>query len=64
LSIGEEPGTATRAGDDVTRAYATLRSLILNLSLEPGRRVSQLELSRLSGAGRTPLREALRMLEQ
>jgi len=60
----DEVGASARTGDDVQRAHAALRDMILELSLEPGRRISQAELSRLSGAGRTPLREALRMLEQ
>ena len=53
-----------RAGNDVGRVHADLRSMILDCTLEPGRRISQTELSRLTGAGRTPLREALRMLQQ
>ncbi|ALV39996.1 hypothetical protein AU252_01450 [Pseudarthrobacter sulfonivorans] len=54
----------SRAGNDVVRLHADLRSMILDCTLEPGRRVSQTELSKLTGAGRTPLREALRMLQQ
>ncbi|ALV39972.1 hypothetical protein AU252_01320 [Pseudarthrobacter sulfonivorans] len=53
-----------RQGNDVARVHADLRSMILDCTLEPGRRISQTELSRLTGAGRTPLREALRMLQQ
>jgi len=58
------PEAPPREGLDVVRVHAMLRSLILDCTLEPGRRVSQSELSRLTGAGRTPLREALRMLQQ
>ena len=53
-----------RVGDDVIRAHAKLRSLILDCTLKPGSRVPQAELARLVGVGRTPLREALRMLQQ
>jgi DNA-binding GntR family transcriptional regulator len=53
-----------RPGTDVGRVHADLRSMILDGTLEPGRRISQAELSRLTDAGRTPLREALRMLQQ
>ncbi|ALV39953.1 hypothetical protein AU252_01220 [Pseudarthrobacter sulfonivorans] len=53
-----------RPGTDVGTVHADLRSMILEGTLEPGRRISQAELSRLTGAGRTPLREALRMLQQ
>ncbi|ALV39989.1 hypothetical protein AU252_01410 [Pseudarthrobacter sulfonivorans] len=53
-----------RPGTDVVRVHADLRTMILDCTLEPGRRVSKTELSRLTGAGRTPLREALRMLQQ
>jgi DNA-binding GntR family transcriptional regulator len=53
-----------RSGNDVGRVHADLRSMILDCTLEPGLRISQTELSRMTGAGRTPLREALRMLQQ
>lgn len=56
--------SGTRTGNGVAQAHAALRSLILTCEIEPGTRVSLAELSRRSGAGRTPLREALRMLEQ
>jgi DNA-binding GntR family transcriptional regulator len=41
-----------------------LREAILRLELEPGRRISQLELTRQLEVSRTPLREALRLLER
>ncbi|MFG1646321.1 GntR family transcriptional regulator [Amycolatopsis sp. NPDC049252] len=59
--IGAAP---RRAGDDVIQVHARLRSMILDCTLEPGSKVTQAELSRLTDAGRTPLREALRMLQQ
>lgn len=64
MTDGEQSPSRSRAGNDVNRAHATLRSLILDLTLTPGKRMSLAELEKLSGAGRTPLREALRMLEQ
>jgi DNA-binding GntR family transcriptional regulator len=46
------------------RAYHLLRGLILDCSLMPGEQVSVLELARRLDVGRTPLREAIRMLQQ
>ena len=43
-------------------AYAHLEELIVTLKLEPGRVVSEGELSTLTGIGRTPIREALQRL--
>ena len=43
-------------------AYAHLEELIVTLKLEPGRTVSEGELSVLTGIGRTPIREALQRL--
>jgi DNA-binding GntR family transcriptional regulator len=40
------------------RAYATLEEMILTLELEPGSIVTEGELIRRTGFGRTPLREA------
>jgi DNA-binding GntR family transcriptional regulator len=41
-----------------------LRELILGGSLQPGLVISQVELARSLGVSRTPLREALRMLQE
>jgi DNA-binding GntR family transcriptional regulator len=41
-----------------------LRGLILGGSLQPGSVISQVELARALGVSRTPLREALRMLQE
>lgn len=41
-----------------------LRELILDGSLQPGSVISQVELARALGVSRTPLREALRMLQE
>ncbi|RSN11675.1 hypothetical protein DMB42_13970 [Nonomuraea sp. WAC 01424] len=53
----------SRSGDAVTLVHEELRELILSGSLPPGQRLTQRELSDRLGAGRTPVREALRMLE-
>ena len=44
-------------------AYERLRELIIGGTYYPGQRLTQNELSDVVGVGRTPLREALRMLE-
>jgi DNA-binding GntR family transcriptional regulator len=49
------------AGDQV---YAALRTAIVNAELEPGRRLSENELSDLLGVSRTPVREALARLRE
>jgi DNA-binding GntR family transcriptional regulator len=53
------------ASDGVTAAnvHEVLRHAILEGELEPGAEVSQLELSQQLEVSRTPLREALRLLE-
>lgn len=55
--------TPERRGEAVTRAYSDLREAILDGVYLPGNRLSQKELSETLSVGRTPLREALRMLE-
>jgi DNA-binding GntR family transcriptional regulator len=53
------------AGDsDVRRVHDRLRSAILTGELRPGERISQVRLARTYGVSRTPLREALRLLER
>jgi DNA-binding GntR family transcriptional regulator len=44
--------------------HSVIRSHILNGDLEPGAVISQLELSRQLSVSRTPLREALKLLER
>jgi DNA-binding GntR family transcriptional regulator len=51
-----------RDGEAVRRAYGLLRRAIIDGELLPGARLSQEELVRDMGIGRTPLRGALRML--
>ncbi len=53
-----------RDGQNVADVHKALRSAILNGELEPGSSVSQARLAQTFGAGRTPIREALRMLQR
>ncbi len=53
------------SGRDSTEvAYLQLRRAILRCEIPSGMHLSQRELSQLMGVGRTPLREALRMLQR
>src|SRR5947209_20519170 len=55
----------TFSGRDSTEiAYLQLRRAIVRCEIPTGVHLSQRELSELTGVGRTPLREALRMLER
>lgn len=47
-----------------TQVQVYLRKLVLNGTLAPGLAFSQVELARELGVSRTPLREALRMLQE
>lgn len=58
LAVGNGGGTGAE------QAYALLRGAILHGDLAPGRVVSQVQLSRELGLSRTPLREAIRMLQR
>jgi DNA-binding GntR family transcriptional regulator len=53
----------TRDGQHLALIYEQLRSAILLGELPPGEAISQATLARDFNAGRTPLREALRMLQ-
>ncbi|MBS1888128.1 MAG: GntR family transcriptional regulator [Actinobacteria bacterium] len=52
-----------RDGHRVTRVHDELRDQILRGEIAPGTSMSQVELAQLLDAGRTPLREALRLLQ-
>lgn len=52
-----------KIGAGTRNVHHTLRRLILECELPPGAEISQLELSRKLSVSRTPLREALRLLE-
>lgn len=53
-----------RDGQNVAVVHDCLRTAILRSELEPSTSVSQAHLAHVFGAGRTPLREALRMLQR
>ena len=48
---------------DANRAYQQLKDRIIRLELIPGSVIHDVELSRELGLGRTPIREALKLLE-
>lgn len=60
LPTGKPP---KRDGQSVATVYARLRTAILKGQIEPGASIPLLVLAANVGAGRTPLREALRMLQ-
>jgi len=45
-------------------AYRRLREEVLSGQLAPGSRISQVQIARQYGMSRSPLREALRMLQR
>ena len=53
-----------RDGQNVTVVHDRLRSAILHGEISPGEATSQVALARQLGVSRTPLREALRLLER
>jgi len=61
--VEEPPGPPDGRGGSVAIAYQRLRELIIGGTFHPGQRLTQNDLSDVLGVGRTPLREALRMLE-
>lgn len=58
------PTSQIRDGQSVAAVHTELRTAILRGELKPGGSVSQAYLARTFGAGRTPLREALRLLQR
>ena len=56
--------TTVSGRDSTEAAYLQLRRAILRNELPSGERLSQRELEQRFGIGRTPLREALRMLQR
>ncbi len=55
--------SVTQSAQSLTdKAYGQLEEMIVTLRLAPGRAVSESELSRHLGIGRTPIREALQRL--
>jgi DNA-binding GntR family transcriptional regulator len=57
-------GNGTRDGQHVANVHDRLRAAILRGELPAGQVTSQVTLARDLGVGRTPLREALRMLQR
>ena len=53
----------SRTGDNVVQVHEQLRTAILSGDVRPGAKTSQAELARDLDVGRTPLREAIRMLQ-
>lgn len=60
VSVQAESTPAVRMAD----AYERIRSAILEGTLAPGRRLSQVKIADGLGLSRTPVREALRMIEK
>lgn len=56
--------TANPTGDEslAERAYHLIEDAIVTLRLQPGQPISETDLSRLLGIGRTPVREAVQKL--
>ncbi|HVW41422.1 MAG TPA: GntR family transcriptional regulator [Amycolatopsis sp.] len=63
-SPGVDPVRVTPRARIVDQVVHQLREAILNHEIPPGSRLIQLELADRLGVSRTPLREALRLLEQ
>lgn len=59
---GSTPSEPSRTGAD--QVHSALRSAILMGKLKPGSSFSQVQLARELGVSRTPLREAVRMLQR
>ena len=60
----KQPTPTRRDGQNVAAVQDRLRTAILHGELEPDSSTSLVDLARAFGAGRTPLREALRMLQR
>ena len=55
-------GTRIRGRSLTAQAYETIEAMIANLELRPGEALSEVELAKRLGIGRTPVREALQRL--
>lgn len=64
LGFGRPPASAGDEPLTVESLYRQLRQQILEGTLRPGTTLSQVKLADEFGTGRTPLREALRMLQR
>jgi GntR family transcriptional regulator, rspAB operon transcriptional repressor len=52
------------ANSETDKAYTGIYTKIMNLEFQPGEMVSEIQLAKSLGLGRTPVREALMRLEQ
>ena len=59
-----QPRESTSSGSLADRAYYSLRDMIVSLELPPGAVLHEAKLMEQLGVGRTPIREAVRMLAQ
>ena len=62
--MSAEPAIEAEDRGQFEPAYRRLRDEILSGHLAPGTRISQVQLARRYGMSRSPLREALRMLQR
>lgn len=63
-NVGTDTKRAHAGGGTLRRhAYEALKGMILSSTFHPGERLSEVRLSQLIGVSRTPLREALMLLE-
>jgi DNA-binding GntR family transcriptional regulator len=61
---GEGRAAGSRSSNSVNNLYQWIRSAILNGKIKAGEQVNQAQLAVQFGVSRTPLREALRMLQR
>lgn len=58
----DSPDSAGQRGRMTDMAYEQIEEAIVTLQLQPGTSVSELQLSEMTGIGRTPIREAIQRL--
>jgi DNA-binding GntR family transcriptional regulator len=64
LLVATMPHAAISRGARAGHVYERLREQIVRGTLEPGARVVELEIAEQMGVGRTPVRQALQLLER
>jgi GntR family transcriptional regulator, rspAB operon transcriptional repressor len=60
----KETNSGRKAKNEREEAYKIIQELILTMQIKPGEAVTETSLSQKIGIGRTPVREALKILEQ